>query len=195
MKIFHSLQSVFLKDTAITIGNFDGVHLGHMRLINALKQTNKKTGVVTFSNHPMHILTPKADHTPLYSLEQNLQFLKEANVDFVVLLTFTKQLANQSYTEFLSSLKKHLNFSDLILGKGSTIGKNKEGTPKKIEALGQKLNFKCQFLEKKKINNIPVSTSKIKQLLLKNDTALAEKMLRRKYTEHYPSSSSSSSSG
>ncbi|NGX31814.1 MAG: Riboflavin biosynthesis protein RibF [Chlamydiae bacterium] len=195
MKIFKSLDTVFLKDTAITIGNFDGVHLGHIQLIDALKRTGKTTGVVTFSNHPMHILTPKADHTPLYSLEQNLQFLKEVDVDFVVLLTFTKQLANQSYTEFLSFLKKHLDFSDLILGKGSTIGKNKKGTQEKIEAFGHTLDFKCQFLEKKKINNIPISTSKIKQLLLKNDTVLAEKMLSRKYTGCYSSSSSSSSSG
>jgi riboflavin kinase/FMN adenylyltransferase len=134
----------------LTIGSFDGVHLGHQYLLKHLRSRVGPSGsiaVLTFRNHPSHVLTHRPQATPLCTLEEKIDLLEKAGVNLLILLSFTPTLAQLSYEQFLRSLHAHYPFSHLVLGKGASFGKNREGTESRITALGQSLGFQAEYLD------------------------------------------------
>lgn len=164
----------------LTIGSFDGVHLGHQQLLRHLRQAVGQKGsicVITFSNHPSHIL-PHREPTPLiYSSERKLHYLQKYGVDIVYLLPFTLELAQLSYDQFLHLVHQCYPFELLVLGEGATVGKKREGTPENITALGKKLPFTVEYLPKYRIEGEIVSSGKIREYLQKGDLKKAETLL------------------
>ncbi len=100
------------RDTLLTIGVFDGVHLGHKylisRLIEQARQQNLLAGVVTFRQHPQEVVSPKAKLPFLTDLEERNNLLKKEGVDLVIPLFFTQELADLSARQFIILLQKHL---------------------------------------------------------------------------------------
>ena len=100
------------KDTLLTIGVFDGVHLGHKYLISQLKEQAGErsllSGVVTFSQHPQEVLAPQTKLPWLTNLTQKINLLKAEGVEVVVALSFDRELAQLSHCQFISLLKKYL---------------------------------------------------------------------------------------
>ena len=120
MKIVTSLEEIPKLEgpIALSIGMYDGVHLGHQLLLNRLQKLTRKGGtrvLLTFSNHPSHLFTPNRPVPLISRLEHRLKLL-EGKVDLVIVLPFTQAFANQTYSIFFASLREFLPFDFLIVG-------------------------------------------------------------------------------
>jgi len=130
------------KETLLTIGVFDGVHLGHKFLISQVvslaKQENRLSCVITFRQHPRDLLAPKSKLLYLCTVEERIQLLKNEGLDIVVALSFNRELARLTAREFVSLLVKHLKMRGLVIGPDFSLGKNREGNAETLRALGRK---------------------------------------------------------
>jgi riboflavin kinase/FMN adenylyltransferase len=173
------------KDTLLTIGVFDGVHLGHRHLISKLKELAHKqgfaSGVITFPQHPQEVLSPKTKLPWLTGLGQRIALLKDEGVNFVIPLSFTPQLASLSPEQFLSLLKKHLKMMGLVVGPDFALGKNREGDTSALRRLGQKMGFTVTVVPPMTIDGGVVSSTAIRQALANGDMKEAQKLLGRPF--------------
>ena len=116
--------------SALAIGSFDGVHLGHQTLFQHLRAKLPPHGILTaltFSNHPSHIFTPKSPIPLISPPLQKVKHLFDYGIDIVIFLPFTKEFANISFKTLLTQLHSSLSFSHLAFGTGAVLGKNREG--------------------------------------------------------------------
>jgi riboflavin kinase/FMN adenylyltransferase len=136
MKIIRNLDNLSqdLKNSVLTIGNFDGVHLGHQEVLknisNFAKKSNLKSALLTFEPHPIKIINPKRNFKQRIStLSQKLHILKEEKlVDVVFLLNFNQELANLSAQDFVKNiLLKKMQINQLLVGYDFIFGKNRLG--------------------------------------------------------------------
>ncbi len=155
---------------ALTIGFFDGVHLGHQALLKRLRQHPHAT-ILTFSNHPQSVFRPPAPPLIL-PLEEKVTLLK-LFADEVIVLPFTPEFAETTYNDLLSQF----DLSHLILGSGSLFGKNREGNEANVRAYAQKKGFIVEYIPKVLFHNEPVSSSRIRRAMAAGDTPLAHQLL------------------
>lgn len=158
--------------TALTIGFFDGVHLGHIHLLKELRK-NPHTTIVTFSNHPLSFLHPPAPPL-LISQEERLRLLKPY-ADTLLVLPFDAQLAATSFEELLS----RFDLSQILLGAGSRFGYQKKGTEEAVRAWALPRNITVTYLPKLLLNGDPISSSRIRQALQTGNKPLAQTLLGR----------------
>lgn len=174
----------------LTIGTFDGLHLGHQKIFHSLKQLTKKAnGIVvalTFSNHPMEVIKKDVLIPKITSTEEKLSLLKELGVDLVVLLEFTKDLQELSYKDFISKIRKHLPFEFLVLGKEAAFGSKKEGNEQNLSLLGQKEGFETFFIEKIHFAEGPISSKRVRDKLQIGDVEYTKNLLGRPYAIYAP---------
>jgi riboflavin kinase/FMN adenylyltransferase len=173
------------KGTLLTIGVFDGVHLGHRHLMAKLTGLARKqglqSGVITFSRHPSEVLTEK--RLPfLTDIERRTELLKEAGVDEVIPLTFTPELAKLSPREFLELLQKHLRIKGLVVGPDFALGKNRAGNTEVLRKLGEEMGFSLTVVPPLKINDEVVSSTAIRKALTEGDTRRAQKLMGRPFS-------------
>ncbi|HSX11106.1 MAG TPA: FAD synthetase family protein [Chlamydiales bacterium] len=158
--------------TALTIGFFDGVHLGHQALLRALRLHPHAT-IVTFSNHPQAVFKPPAP--PLLTpLPEKIDLLK-TYADEVIVLPFTLAFANTPFDEFLSQY----DLSHLVLGAGSSFGKNREGTEANVRKYAASRGITVAYIPKVLLNGEPVSSTRIRQALASGDLTLAKQLTGR----------------
>jgi len=128
-----------VKDTLLTIGVFDGVHLGHQYLLNELqKQASERgllSGVVTFRQHPQAVLSPETSLPFLINIEERNRRLKGTGVDLVAALSFTRELSRIDAATFLSWLKKYLRMRGMVIGYDFALGLRREGDAEKLRRL------------------------------------------------------------
>jgi riboflavin kinase / FMN adenylyltransferase len=157
------------KDSVLTIGVFDGVHLGHKQLIIELtKQANRDklvSGVVTFRQHPEDVLSAGKKLPFLTDIATRISLLKDAGADFVVPLTFTSELAGMDAKTFMALLQKHLKMRGLIIGPDFALGKERKGNIESLTELGKKTGFRVTVVPPLKINGEVVSSTAIRQAL------------------------------
>jgi len=167
----------------LTIGSFDGVHRGHMKLIERMRALapSGTIAVFTFRNHPTELFNPKATVPPIYPLSQKLQLLEKAGVDLVFLTDFTSSIANLSYQDFIKNLHERLPFSHLILGAGSAFGKGRLGTESKIMELAKTVGFQVEYMPKLSIDGKEVSSRQIRSFIQHGDLEKASLFLGRPY--------------
>ncbi len=159
---------------ALSIGNFDGVHLGHQEIIRRLKKTGSPAAIVTFEPHPLQVLKPDAPRPlQITSYEQKKALLKQFGVDYLVTIAFTKEFAQITYDQFLDSL----SLTHLIQGQGDAFGHKREGTEAKVRAWAMGKPIQIEYIPKITLDNEPVSSSRIRKALLSQDWALAERLL------------------
>lgn len=157
------------KDTALTIGVFDGVHLGHKHLISVLlqqaKQANLLAGVITFRQHPEDLFSPKAKLPFLTDMKARTSFLKKEGVDFVVPLSFSLELAQLNARIFLGLLQKHLKVRHLVIGADFALGCDRAGDTGALEQLGKEMDFKVTVVPPLQINGEVVSSTAIRKAM------------------------------
>ena len=176
MLVYNAIKDIpNLSDAAVTIGMFDGVHLGHKKILQTLNTHSTKIAI-TFSKPPKSFLLNK-QHQQIISLRHKLMLLKENGIDIAVVLNFSSELAKTSYFDFLTLLKKHTNFSQLVLGDKASFGSDKEGDQKNIRTLEKEMAFKSVYLPRDEI-----SSFKIKESIKEGDLKTAEKMLGRNHS-------------
>lgn len=175
----------FDRPCGLTLGNFDGVHLGHQALLQHLKAKllpDEPLVVITFSNHPSHLFNLRSPDLLIYSPLQKVYYLSKLGVDVVFLFPFDVQFAQISYDNFLKTLKRHLPFKYFCLGSGATFGKNREGNEANVNRLAKKLHFEVDYLQKYLINGLPVSSGRIRTLITQGNLLEAQECLGRPYS-------------
>lgn len=181
MRIFRRLDSYCpqAKHTHLTIGMFDGVHRGHLHLLQKL--ASPKT-VITFSNHPLTILKPGLPIFQICSTEHKLKLLEEAGLEAVILLEFTKAFSEQTPQEFLAEVQHHCPFSLLVLGPDAVLGKNRQGDRHQMHLLAQQYQFSVKYLDFLTEGDQKISSQRIRLLIQSGQLLEAEQLLGRKYS-------------
>ena len=176
------------KDMMLTIGVFDGVHLGHKHLISQLKehagQQNLLSGVVTFRQHPSAVLSPQTRLPFLTDLATRTCLLKNEGVDAVITLSFTRELAQLSASEFVSLLKKYLRMHGLLVGPDFALGRNQEGNISTLRTLGQDMNFSVTVISPVVIDGEVVSSTAIRNALANGDMERVVNLTGRPFSLH-----------
>ncbi len=174
------------KDMLLTIGVFDGVHLGHKYLISQLteraRQQNLLGGVVTFSQHPQEVLSPQTKLPFLTNITEKVKLLKDEGVDAVIALSFTSELAGLSAREFVSLLKKYLRMRGLIIGPDFALGRNREGNADTLRVLGQDMNFSVTVIPPLRGSGEVVSSTAIRNALADGNMKRVLNLLGRSFS-------------
>ncbi len=173
-------------DTALTIGVFDGLHLGHQHLLSRLKAEAQERGLVpavlTFRNHPRAVLHPEEEVAWLSDLEERLELLRSAGLDLVVVVDFTRELSLLRPREFLSLLQQQLRLRALVVGPDFALGYQRQGDRPTLEALGREMGFTVTTVEHYVVNGVGVRSTHIRNLITQGDVASAARMLGRHYS-------------
>lgn len=174
-----------LPPLGLTIGSFDGVHRGHLRLIQTLREELSFTGtcaVLSFKNHPAEVLKHRPPAPLIATPEHKILLLKKAGVDVLLLEDFTDALAQMSYQDFVDHVRKKYPFTILVGGLDARFGKARLGTPENIQALGLKIGFNTRYIDKLSIHGADVSSGRIRGYIAKGNLQEASDLLGRPYS-------------
>lgn len=172
----------------VTIGSFDGVHLGHkaiiQRAISLAKEINGKSVAVTFSPHPQSVLHPKENgFFILNTLEEKTFLLNSMGVDFLIVVPFTKEFASVSYDQFIKKyIAERIQAKALVIGYDHHFGNNREGTIKHLMQLSSEYSFGVEEVPAQKIDETSISSTKIRKALIAGDIRTANKYLGYHYS-------------
>jgi riboflavin kinase / FMN adenylyltransferase len=172
--------------TSLTIGNFDGVHLGHQKILNAVvekaRAENLKSAVITFDPHPSRVLKPDAAPSMLETIEQRCRRFAEMQIDAVLILKFDKALAEVTAGEFIQRyIVDTLRARELFVGANFRFGCKKAGDVALLQARGADENFRVNVVEPRMLDGAVVSSSAIRLALREGRVADAAKMLGRPF--------------
>ena len=171
-----------LEKTAVTIGNFDGVHLGHQAMIAQLKQLaaaqQLKTLVMIFEPQPLEFFKGYEAPPRISSLREKVEYLTELGVDYIAVAKFDNYFRSLSAEAFADILKYKLNAHSLVLGDDFHFGKNRQGNSEFLQQYG----FQVTNLNTILADGERVSSTRIRQTLQAGDLALAAKLLGRPYS-------------
>ena len=187
MKVLEELQSFAPeKKTALTIGVFDGVHLGHQHLLRKLieqaTQEELMPGVVTFDRHPEEVLSPDKKLIYLTDLEQRKELIRASGIPLIVTLSFTPELSQLTAREFIQLLREYLKLRLLVMGPDFALGRNREGNLETLRALGRELGFKVLPVPPFEIEGEVVRSTLIRQALVHGELKKVAKLLGRNFT-------------
>ena len=137
--------NIVKKDTAITIGVFDGFHKGHKYIFEQLKKLAENSNltplVITFVNHPLEILNKSFQPTYISDPETKIEYMKNFGIKNIIPIEFTKEIAQLTAVEFINILKTNFNMSYLVIGTDFALGRNREGDLKTLSALSTKIEI------------------------------------------------------
>ncbi len=170
----------------ITLGNFDGVHLGHQRIFERLKEEAKKIHgeavVITFEPHPLKVLSPDNFLPLLTPLAKKMMLIENSGIEKVLCIEFSLAFAEISPTEFVKDiLAEKVNAKKIIVGYDYRFGKGKSGNVNILRSLCRPLNIEVEVMEPLTIDHTIVSSSKIRQLISWGEVESASKLLGRDY--------------
>ncbi|WP_258103655.1 bifunctional riboflavin kinase/FAD synthetase [Marinoscillum sp. MHG1-6] len=177
----------FSADTVVTSGTFDGVHIGHKKILSNLVETGKKEGlksvVVTFWPHPRFVL--KKNDTGLKLLttfEEKARYIGEMGIDYLVKIPFTKEFSELSSEEFIQQIiVDKINTKKLVIGYDHRFGKNREGGFDYLSANSHDYGFTVSEIPRQDIEHVVVSSTQIRQALSQGDIQTANEFLDRRY--------------
>ena len=187
MKIFHDLENANIaKPTVLTLGVFDGLHLGHQAIMARVVERAKITGsiatAITFDPHPRAVLHPESAPPLLQTLDQRLANLDVLGIDQAVVVKFTRQFAGQPAENFLRDIvHERLHAREVYLGRGFAFGKGRGGNIDLLRTMSQELGFTADEVDEVQLRGMRISSSKIRDLLAEGRVKLARRMLGRPY--------------
>ncbi|MFN4913863.1 MAG: bifunctional riboflavin kinase/FAD synthetase [Sphingomonadales bacterium] len=189
MQVYHNLDDIpHFDGLVLTQGTFDGVHLGHVKVLETVVEEARKTGLesmlLTFFPHPRLVLYP--DDNPirmLSSLDEKIQQLENCGIDHLLVLPFTSEVAALSPLDFVRGvLVNKLHVHTMIVGYDHRFGKNREGSFTDLLQFGEMLNFSVKEIPAGEIDHIAVSSTRIRKALLSGELEQANQLLGRPYT-------------
>lgn len=187
MNVFNSVQTFnSSQKTIVTLGTFDGMHIGHQAILNKLKLQKKiygyETLVLTFFPHPRMVL--KTDHqiSLLNTIDERVKLIDHFGIDHLVVQEFTKEFANLSAEEFVKTvLVDQFNIGKIIIGYDHRFGKNRSADIHDLIEFGKKYHFDVEQISAEELNHVSVSSTKIRNALNVGDVALAKTYLGYPY--------------
>jgi len=189
MQLIRGIHNIQAEDhgCVLTIGNFDGVHLGHARVIEALiekaKALNCTPAVMIFEPQPQELFAPESAPARLTRLRDKYFLLKKLGVQRLICVNFHREFANKSAQEFIEQLLvKQLGIKHLIIGDDFRFGKNRAGDFNLLKQAGEKFSFAVSDTASFKLADCRISSTNIRNALVHDKLADAEKMLGRAYS-------------
>ncbi len=173
------------RHTAVAIGVFDGVHLGHQALfqtaINVARRRNLDSAVVTFRNHPLTVLSPTFQPRYLMDLQTRVQSIAALGIDHTVAINFTREVSQLRAREFVHRLSEGLNMKALICGQDFALGKNREGDLETLTNLGSEYGYDVICQDVIQHGDLTVSSTAIRQALAEGNVELALRLMSRPF--------------
>ncbi|MCD4801788.1 MAG: bifunctional riboflavin kinase/FAD synthetase [Anaerolineales bacterium] len=185
MQHFHNVEEIHLEESWLTIGSFDGVHLGHQQIIRDLVKGAHDNGqpavVVTFHPHPQLII--KKEGRPFYLTlpGKRAQLLGDLGVDIVLTYPFSSETSQMRAKEFIALLHQRLQFSRLWVGYDFALGRNREGDPAYLKNLGQQFGYALKEILPYSIDGELVSSSRIRKSIREGEMREAAALLGRPF--------------
>jgi riboflavin kinase/FMN adenylyltransferase len=186
MKVLTSLSALpILRNPVVTLGTYDGVHIGHRtiltQLVNKAKQTGKDSMLITFDPHP-RLALGLGEISLLSTLEEKTELLATTGLDYLLVLPFTKEFSNQGARDFISNvLIDQLNISGIILGYDHKFGHNREGDVNLLADVLTKTGRYVTEIPAQDVDEIIVSSTKIRTALIQGEIQAANRLLGYNY--------------
>jgi len=186
MLIFRGLHSTGKTPVALTIGNFDGVHLGHQALLKQLRMAAQKlelpTAVLVFEPHPREFFTPQEAPVRLTNMREKLEFFATLGVDRVYVCRFNSSFAQMSATDFIHALSDKLAAQFVLIGDDFRFGNRRSGDIALMEKIGGQLGLEVEIMHRVSHNDIRISSTAVRAALSKGDLRAAQRYLGRPYS-------------
>ncbi|HEY2391700.1 MAG TPA: bifunctional riboflavin kinase/FAD synthetase [Candidatus Angelobacter sp.] len=189
MRIFRSLEEVpaDFGTTIVTVGNFDGIHCGHQRVLQEVvqraRQSNSKAVAVTFEPHPFRILRPDVTPRLLTPLAKKEALLEQTGIDALLEIPFTRDFSMTTAEEFARDiLAGKLHAKEVHEGDNFHFGHNAQGTTTSLKELGQQFGFAVHVYPVMLVRGIPASSSQIRALLITGKVSMANRLLGRAFS-------------
>lgn len=183
MEITHSIFDFTpTQKTFVTIGTFDGVHIGHQKIIKRLvedaKSANMKSVLLTFFPHPRMVLQKEVSIQLINTIKERTKHLEKLGLDYLIIHPFSKEFSRLTALDFVRDiLVNQLNTSKLIIGYDHHFGKNREGNIEQLTEYSQLYDFSVEEIPAQDINDVSVSSTKIRKALLNGKLKTANKYL------------------
>ncbi|NEW82188.1 MAG: bifunctional riboflavin kinase/FAD synthetase [Mariniphaga sp.] len=187
MQIHYNLDNFVAVNPVVTIGTFDGVHLGHREVISELKRISTLSGgdsvVFTFDPHPRIVIAPQEDSLRLLSTKkEKINLMEKIGIDHLVIYPFTSEFSKLPYNEFVKNiLVRRMNMASLVVGYDHRFGQGRKGDFNSLEILSNELNFKVEQLSELLVDNKVVSSTKIRSALEAGEIPKANHFLGYRY--------------
>lgn len=189
MKIYDGIENLpIIKFPIVTIGTFDGVHIGHQKILSRLIELARKhsgeTVLITFWPHPRFVLGDKNNKLKLLStFEEKASYLKKLGIDHLIKIPFTKSFAENSSKDFIQKiLMDKIGTRKLVIGYDHKFGKNREGSFEHLKANEASYGFEVEEIPRQDIDDVGVSSTTIRKSLEKGEITIANEFLGRFYS-------------
>lgn len=186
MQLLHELPATPPCERALlTIGVFDGVHLGHRHLLERLRDEAAARRAVsvalTFTNHPRTVIRPGECVPYITPVEERLELLRREGVDLVIPLTFDEALSRLEAHEFVDVLRERLNMAGLVMGSSFAMGHRRGGTPETLARMGEDKGFTTTVVEPASTHGEEVSSTAVREAVARGDVGRAARLLGRPF--------------
>jgi len=188
VRVHQSIENYDHKEqsSVLTIGTFDGVHIGHQKIIERLNQikrsSTERSVILTFYPHPRRVLDHSTDIKMLTTLNEKIELLERFGLDDLIIEPFTKEFSRLSALDFVRNILVHqLHLKRLVIGYDHHFGKNREGNFEQLTEFGELYGFHVEKISAQEIENVSVSSTKIRKALESGDILTANKYLGYNY--------------
>jgi riboflavin kinase/FMN adenylyltransferase len=187
MRLFHGTDNADIhRPTVLTLGVFDGLHLGHQLIMGTVVKRARETGaiptVITFDPHPRAVLHPESSPPLLQTLDQKVEGFGVLGIEQTIVIRFDEGFSQTRAEDFLSDVvRDRLHAKEVYLGCGFAFGHNREGNIELLRRVSQRLGFFADEVPEVQFRNQRVSSSKIRALLAEGKVNLARRLLARPY--------------
>ncbi len=188
MKVYHDLESFErIENAVVTTGTFDGVHLGHQKILRQLvdkaEREKGESVIFTFDPHPRHVLQPDTELKLLNSKSEKIERLEKLGIDHVIFHPFTREFSRLTSTEYIRDvLVNAIGTNHLIIGYDHHFGRNREGSFDHLLECGPTYGFEVEEITALAVDEVNISSTKIRNALSAGDIAEANKFLSYPYT-------------
>ncbi|NOT20711.1 MAG: bifunctional riboflavin kinase/FAD synthetase [Sideroxydans sp.] len=186
MQILRGLYSHDTQGVAVTIGNFDGVHLGHQTLLSELKAVAKarglQTAVVIFEPHPREFFTPQQAPARLTNLREKLELFRSLGVDRVYVCRFNAAFAQKTAADFIQALSEKIHAQFVLIGDDFRFGSGRVGDFALMQIMGERCGFEVRAVHSILHNGVRVSSTAVRVALAEGHLRLAREYLQRPYS-------------
>ncbi len=189
MRVFRDLTNLpAFKNSVITIGTFDGVHKGHQKLIERInflaKQNNGESIIITFHPHPRIVINPQDKSLRLLNtIEEKIALLEKYGVDNLVIVPFSRDFSEQAAEDYvLHFLVKNFQPRNIVIGYDHKFGKNRSGDYHLLETMKARFGYSMEEITKETLDDIGISSTKIRNSLQSGEVTLANELLGHNYT-------------
>ncbi len=189
MKVYHDIKDFRkIPNAIVTIGTFDGVHLGHQavfkQMVDKARQIGGETVVITFFPHPRIVISPNDNRLRLItSQEDKIEHLRRSNIDNLIIINFTKEFSHTSSEDFIKDyVVRYIQPAILVIGYDHHFGSNRSGDFDTLSKLGMEFHFAVEKINEQDIEDITISSTKIRSALQQGDIKLANKLLGYSYS-------------